>query len=106
MPGRENTRRCNVANLGRSKVGRRDRFWDAPRRFNCPIGAAREGLKLSDLGDTTTNGPTTSDEQPLGRPSPRYFVAEHCEIGVGPLENVPSCPIFSHLLQNVRTGNC
>jgi len=105
IPGRQNTRRCNIPNLRGSKVGRRDRFWDAPRRFDCLIRAARQGLKPSDLGDTSTNGSTTSDEQPLGCRSPRAFGCRCSEIGLGPFENVPTSPIFSHLLQKVRTSS-
>ena len=75
---------------------RRDRLRDAPRRFDAPIRGAREVLKAVEVDDTRTNGPTTFDEHPLLRRSPRRFVADHRETRLEPFENVSSSPIFSH----------
>jgi len=85
-------------------VGHRDRFWDAPGRFDSPVRGARERLESAEYDDTRTNRSATSDEHPLLRRSPRCFLAEHRGMGLEPFGKVPTSPIFSRFPRPVNSA--
>ncbi len=65
--------------------------------FNCLLQAVARFAGRKAAGRsyrTRTNNSRTSDEQPPLRRSPKCFVAEPCEMGLEPFENVPTSPIF------------
>jgi hypothetical protein len=74
-------------------MGRRDRFWDAPRRRESPIPGARERLEPAEYNDTKTNMTIAYDDCPILEVF-RYRILRNGNGNRSKMSHpVPFCPI-------------